>query len=505
MKHVDFKSLLLLTALCIVLGLPVPAHSQSSYLVDTSWQSFYFEDARGIYSASSELDKPDDLSFGPYTPANLLDNDLHTAWVEGAKDNGVGQWVCLAMLRNIPGYIAIANGYQKSRELFLKNNRIKRLKVSLYVGFTDVSMVAQTGFMALARPYPGSFIITLEDKEGYQYFKLPFTRSDIEAFRRGLVSQYITQFYSKFAKSDMYNSLRDFYFVRFEILDVYPGTRWNDACISEIHYTNKPGLDFIPGNEQIVSIYENEQMDRVIVKSDKSKYILTDASQWAKRMNVTNEGSVVLSVLDISPDNQWVIVDVMIGGAGRRTEEYNVLYSVRLLRPISEDLLQTFNLVNPVGFTQRGKDVYVVFSKGETKASDIYDAVILHSVSDYFTGDARQALGIIFSKAIEKKDVQVILECVERSYFDHYMSSKNGKDTTNFVNNMLIGRDLATGERVSMPLHRIERVDKFYYEQYGGKDLLHVVLSDGKRQIDCRWKVVESSIPYFPGIYLVPG
>ncbi|MFP4681812.1 MAG: discoidin domain-containing protein [Chitinispirillaceae bacterium] len=73
--------------------------------------------------ASSELSSR--RSPDAYSVLNAFDNDTATAWVEGSKGNGAGEWIEVwfehpVLFKNI----TIVNGYRKSSLLFAQNNRM---------------------------------------------------------------------------------------------------------------------------------------------------------------------------------------------------------------------------------------------------------------------------------------------------------------------------------------------------------------------------------------------
>lgn len=75
-----------------------------------------------------------------YSPKNAIDNDKKTAWVEGKTGDGIGESIELNFTPYIAGgkiegeyyisKIGIINGYAKSREIFFKNNRVKKIELS---------------------------------------------------------------------------------------------------------------------------------------------------------------------------------------------------------------------------------------------------------------------------------------------------------------------------------------------------------------------------------------
>ena len=72
-----------------------------------------------------------------YHPLYLGDDDPKTAWVEGVKGQGEGQWVRLRvtpMEGATRVRLLIRNGYQKTERLFAMNSRLKEITVTLLPG-----------------------------------------------------------------------------------------------------------------------------------------------------------------------------------------------------------------------------------------------------------------------------------------------------------------------------------------------------------------------------------
>ncbi len=119
-----------------------------------------------------------------YGPRNVTDQDHRTAWVEGAPGHGYGEAFVLAF--DSPTQInrwAIRNGYAKSERTFIRNSRVRELKLSFSNGST-------TSF-------------TIDDTSDWQ------ETSALANY--GAVS-----------------------WVVFEITDVYPGTHYQDTAITEL-------------------------------------------------------------------------------------------------------------------------------------------------------------------------------------------------------------------------------------------------------------------------------
>jgi|GEM_PF-3853668 len=155
----------------------VPAHAANplKYTAPTTQLSSW------TVEVSSRLVSQGSNSYGP---ANLLDG-AETAWVEGAKGDGVGEWVRISQADGKETMkfqsVLVWNGYQKNQKSFEENGRVKDLLVS-WAG--------------------GSEKIHLRDGMGEQTVRL----------QRPVVSPW----------------------VKFEILSVYPGSKFSDTAISGI-------------------------------------------------------------------------------------------------------------------------------------------------------------------------------------------------------------------------------------------------------------------------------
>jgi len=120
-------------------------------------------------------------------------NDLNykTAWVEGKEGPGIGEYLEYRFKNNSPRIttIIISNGYVKSENTWNNNNRVKLLK--LFVN--DKAMG----------------VIHLSDTRADQIFKV------------GVLG---------------HNSDGSDLILRFEILDIYKGVKFDDTAITEIYF-----------------------------------------------------------------------------------------------------------------------------------------------------------------------------------------------------------------------------------------------------------------------------
>ncbi len=61
-----------------------------------------------------------------FVPENTRDERAETAWVEGVKGPGIGEWIAFTFKPQTLQYLEIYPGYGKSKDLFFANHRLKR-------------------------------------------------------------------------------------------------------------------------------------------------------------------------------------------------------------------------------------------------------------------------------------------------------------------------------------------------------------------------------------------
>lgn len=138
-----------------------------------------------------------------YEAQNAHDGDYKTVWVEGAKGDGIGEYLAYYFDPFSPrvNTIIITNGYIKSKKAWKDNSRVKTLKLSV-----DDKAFA---------------ILHLEDKMGVQTFKIPpigYSNEEEENLPEDAPLMVL----------------------KFEIMEVYKGDKYDDTVISELLFD---GLD----------------------------------------------------------------------------------------------------------------------------------------------------------------------------------------------------------------------------------------------------------------------
>jgi hypothetical protein len=148
-----------------------------------------------------------------YSVGRISDNDPKTAWVEGVQGQGIGEVLIVPCL-DLKKPVKIWAGFGKSDAVFSSNSRPKKIRTVVIrtphgdptqygAEYKDLTIIAEgTAFLI--------------DKNGYQ--NLPVPKFNIELY----------------LPKDFDQKVEYQYFLGIEILEVYPGSKYEDTCISEI-------------------------------------------------------------------------------------------------------------------------------------------------------------------------------------------------------------------------------------------------------------------------------
>ena len=209
-QHYTFKDFDLNKNRELVIEYDIKGFYIGSYLKNSSKNVRYMENV----SATSELVEGKTTYFAK----NLNDKDYTTAWVEAANDFGSGEKIHFELNQNINKdqwfgisitHLYLLNGFRKTEKTYYENNRIKKLR--LWINGKDGEK---------------SYDITLPDR--------PYKAiNDYNiAYEADLLNDYID-----LGRRQAFYNVTSF---DIEILEVYPGTKYNDTCISEVIALNVP-------------------------------------------------------------------------------------------------------------------------------------------------------------------------------------------------------------------------------------------------------------------------
>ena len=187
-----------------------------------------------------------------YTPEQLFDGDPGTCWVEAVPGGGIGEWVLFVVNRPVEG-LQLTNGFARSPTLYQNNNRIKRLRLSLVVGFTAPGLVTELDYYLYfltelmieevqlqdtPEPQPIDFSVSYEEHRQLVwealdrfYDSYPFFMREIE---KDLVLECNIGKEQLKLEQDLIFEAFGMSCLRLEILEIYSGERYDDTCLSEI-------------------------------------------------------------------------------------------------------------------------------------------------------------------------------------------------------------------------------------------------------------------------------
>ena len=168
---------------------------ESTWDIDVSHSTWFRDGGRDTVSASSELKSPQGLKFAA---KNSNDLSYKSAWTEGVPGYGIGEYLVYHFPYQNPiiTKIIIVNGFVRSEQNWSDNSRVKKLK--MYIE---------------DKPFA---ILNLADSRQEQTFTFDFI------FRTGTNSSNA--------------SLLPWWTIKFEILDVYKGRKYDDTSITEIYF-----------------------------------------------------------------------------------------------------------------------------------------------------------------------------------------------------------------------------------------------------------------------------
>ena len=307
-----------------------------------------------MFNESSELEKGSEGEIGKYDISNIVDMNPLTAWVEGVKGDGVGEYVLLAH-KNLPATINIYSGYGKNLSLFKKNNRPKVLKVSLYFGLAD-SWGGQAGDYYRAVKYKKDYVLNLKDTIHLQTFVFPFTdRAALKRFKEENL-RVLTALGPREGIPPFPEPPDQEWIIKLEIESVYKGSAWEDTCISEVFFNDRFISDVHRFTHQsIKKVYENDEGDAILLKTGRGQTVPICRS---------DNGESLYSIGDVSQNREWltVIKQSWPKGAPRAETSY-LIFNTFLAKDMKKDLERVIgrDITGPFSLVSREDGLFFGF------------------------------------------------------------------------------------------------------------------------------------------------
>jgi len=259
---------------------------------EPKWQELILKDKKGnFFSNTSELKS--------FKVEKLFNNKIDTCLAEGGHGISKGEVVNFSIEENTMN-LQILNGYQKSEKLFDAHNRVKKIKYQLLLGINIEGEVTEIGSLFHTMVLNTEKDLLLQDQMNMQSLDLQLDWNKIKAKAQALVQEYSLKHSKKLHKE---------YILRFTLIDIYPGSKYNDTCISEIKR--------VLADLSVTNIYLNNNENSLFIDTNQKKNILLDS-----------DDSKIFQIVNISKDKQWVIVIVMPSDVSNsRTETTYLLYN----------------------------------------------------------------------------------------------------------------------------------------------------------------------------------
>lgn len=436
----------------------------------------------GVYFATAKQSKP--TASKELNPRNLFDRNPVTAWTIPSSGSKTSGSISVATGNHLPAYLAIANGIQKNRETFQQYNRIRTLTVTLYVAVTSATELADSGCRASAAAYPVSKKLELIDTMGYQIVKLPFNTNRLSRFRDSILQEYLLTHKTDLYREKAYSWIRGFFYLKFEITDIYKGSEQNLTGLSDILFSNRNSLPFIPLNETVIAVTESDNEGAILARSATGK---TYALKRISRRELLN--GTTLGVSAISPDKQWAVIRLTKDlGKGEITNRYR-LYYIPLLQEINSDNL--YYMGSPLGFTTKGKELYIRFARGIVPATEV-KADMLYQKNELicFTSYPFQALSILFAEAIRMHNSEQTIACLDENYLYETLFTRYKNDTATFLNRLLSN---ATRSSHNIRFEQFTLAGKPSILPADSTTLqIRIPISNGTTTTTCRWTIIEN-------------
>ena len=249
-----------------------------------------------VIEVSSELATVNGIKYGI---SELNDDDMRTAWVEGAEGYGIGESITFAFAYNAARAtnVLLVNGYAKSEATWKNNSRVKQFKI-----YDDDKLIA---------------VVNLLDTRSVQTFELPYP-------------------FPK--RPDNYNRSTDnsdkTVKLKFVIADVYKGDKYEDTAISEfifdgidVHCLAK-GTQITTIGKSLKNIEDIKENDIVTAYSVKDGNITTalvhkiHKAQHNKMLKLTFENGIEIIT---TADHPFLAGVTWMSYNPEKTKQYNPL------------------------------------------------------------------------------------------------------------------------------------------------------------------------------------
>lgn len=284
-------------------------------------QSINFTDINLIDTLKYAQYNASDIHNYNYPPANLFDADFKTCWVcgSGQKDSLPSLFIKLPERNDV--VLNIFPGYGKSKTLFEMNARPKKINLSLFVGINPDGYVSENAVLYKAVKFPKNKVIHLADSFAVRSISLDFFKEDISGFRTSVYQHYDSTISIPRADTCL--------ILKMDIVETYPGTKYDDICISEIFF-----------NDRFISqpVLKPRQTEKIYLNSNENALLVDDGEEQG--IVIYQDTSSVLQIIETTEDKKWVILISMPAEIEGRAATTYLLVDIPNKKVVNEQLEQ---------------------------------------------------------------------------------------------------------------------------------------------------------------------
>ncbi len=239
-----------------------------------------------------------------YPPDNLFDANLSTCWVSGSAKSGKKPSVFIRLPESGNVIVNIFPGYGKSKNLFEKNARPKKLIFSVYAAVNPDGYVSETGMQYKAMAGHDKQVVQVKDRYGVQSFPLTFNGKALQDLKANLLDYYRDHFDQPVADTCL--------ILKIEIAESYPGSQYDDIFISEIFFNDR----FVTPNPSPAP-----RIEAIYLNTDENA-LLADIN-GEKGIRVYSDTTAVLQLIEQSDNKKWAIfISMPVSVDGRAETTY---------------------------------------------------------------------------------------------------------------------------------------------------------------------------------------
>ncbi len=133
--------------------------------------------------------------------------------------------------------IFIVNGYSKTKNIFYKNNRVKEIKFSIFIGINKPGYASEIYVFYDAIKFERDTIIQLEDTMVLQEIAFQFNWEEVNQFKKSSLQMFVENHAKELEDSGIEEGeLNVQYIMVLEIVDVYKSSKYENTCISDIWF-----------------------------------------------------------------------------------------------------------------------------------------------------------------------------------------------------------------------------------------------------------------------------